>query len=160
MHDTDPRLASLLKGLGRHIGLPDLALSDDNICRIVLDGHLVIDIEHQPATDNVQVFSVVGPHPGDNVHLLHRLLAGNLFGQGTGGAVLGLDEQRGEILLCQPFDLSVTTPERFISILDTFAGFVQAWTEEILDAEEEDAVADHDEASESSMTGPAGFIRV
>jgi hypothetical protein len=158
MTDADPRLAFLLSALGAHIGLPNLALSDDNICRIVLDGSLVIDIEHRLGSDNVQAFSVVGPHPGDNVQLLHKLLAGNLFGQGTGGAVLGLDEQRGEVLLCQPFDLSVITSERFISTMEAYVGYAQAWTSEILDSLEDEVIADdtHDVPS----SGSAGFIRV
>ncbi len=159
MSDTDPRLASLLSALGAHIGLPGLELNADHVCRLVLDDTVIIDIEHQPGTDNVQAFSVVGPHPGDNVVLLQKLLAANLFGQGTGGAILALDEERGEVLLSHPFDLSTTTTERFISTLEGYVGYVQAWmTEitEILDQEPADSVTSEAAPADSAT----GYIRV
>ncbi len=154
---NDPRLQDLLSALGAHVGITGLALNDDNVCRLVLDRTLVIDIEHLPGTPTVQVYSVVGGHPGNNAALCHRLLSANLFGQGTGGAVLALDEQRGEVLLVQSFDLATTTAEAFVAKLDGYVGYVEAWTAELVSAAEDD---DDDDEPADDATHPSAFIRV
>lgn len=155
MSAPDPRLQDLLSALGAHVGIADLRLNDDNVCRLVLDRTLILDIEHLPGTDTVQVYSVVGAHPGENVALCHRLLSANLFGQGTGGGVLALDEQRGEVLLVQPVDLSTCGPEKFVALLDSYVGYVEAWTAELVAAADED-----DGDMETSIPDASSFIRV
>lgn len=158
MSATDPRISRLIDALATHVGVKDLEMNDDNVCRLVLDGTLVLDIEHQPGTDVLQAYSVVGPSPGGNVALCHHLLSANLFGRGTGGAVLGLDEQRGEVLLVHTFDLATLTPEKFVSTLESFVGYVQSWTAELQELAGED---DEDEEEEPAHgDGASPFIRV
>lgn len=157
---NDPRITDLLAALGAHVGIADLEMNADNVCRLVLDRSLIIDIEHLPGTDVLQVYSVVGGHPGNNVELCLRLLSANLFGQGTGGAVLALDDQRGEVLLVQNFDLATLTSEKFISTLDSYVGYAATWTAELIEAShDEDDASDEDDLSSSSGEPPA-FIRV
>ncbi len=159
MSNPDSRLSELLAALGAHVGVPNLVLNDDNVCRLVLDRTLVIDIEHLPDTNLLQVYSVVGGHPGNNADICHRLLSANLFGRGTGGAILGLDEQRGEILLVQPFDLATATPDKFVATLETFVGYVETWTAELIGAAA-DADSDDDEEAADRAGGASSFIRV
>lgn len=161
MSTTDPRVSSLISALGAHVGIADLEMNDDNVCRLVLDGSLVIDIEHLPGGDILQAYSAVGGHPGGNAELCHHLLSANLFGRGTGGAVLGLDEQRGEILLVHTFDLATLTQEKFVATLEGFVGYVQSWTAELLEAAQDFEEDDEDEEAPAGGTEPAGsFIRV
>lgn len=157
---NDPRITDLLAALGAHVGIPDLEMNDDNVCRLVLDRSLVVDMEHLPGTNVLQVYSVVGGHPENNLALCHQLLAANLFGQGTGGAVLALDESRGEVLLVQTFDLSTVTPEVFVTTLESYVGYVSTWTEELLKAEGEDEPGDSDEGPDSGLPDASAFIRV
>lgn len=159
MATQDPRITALITALGTHVGISDLALGEDNVCRLVQDGTVVVDIEHQPGTDNAQVFSIVGTHPGSNVALLHRLLEANLFGQGTGGSQLGLDEERGEIVLSHAVDLTTMTAERFISLLDAFVGYAQTWSQEILDLQNAEEEAPESGEASTEASSPE-FIRV
>ena len=159
MPDTDLRVHSLLAALGAKIGLPDLAPNEDNVCRIVIDDTVVIDMEHQPGTDNFQAFAVVGGDPGGNVALLRKLLSANLFGQGTGGSVLGLDDQRGEILLTQGFDLSTTTEVAFVAKMESFSDYVRSWLDEV-NEELDSASEESAEAEPGDNGGAGGFIRV
>lgn len=142
-----------LEALGSHIGIHDLKLNDDHVCRLVLDKTLVIDIEHIVGTDTVHAYAVVGTHLGNNATVYRKLLSANLFGNGTGGAVLAFDEQRDEVLLTHTFDLESATPEKFVSTLDSFVGYVETWTAELLAESEEES---DDDASEDSHD----FIRV
>lgn len=157
---NDPRITDLLAALGAHVGIPDLAMNDDNVCRLVLDRSMIVDIEHLPGTDVLQVYSVVGGHPRHNAELCCRLLSANLFGQGTGGAVLALDEQRGEVLLTQNFDLATVTPGKFVSTLEGFVGYASSWTGELLEAEAETDQDEDDGDQGPGSSDTAAFIRV
>ena len=156
MSKSSIRMNHLLEALGSHIGIRDLKLNDDHVCRLVLDKTLVIDIEHIVGTETVHVYAVVGTHLGNGPTVYRKLLSANLFGNGTGGAVLAFDDQRDEVLLTHTFDLEVVTPEKFVATLDSFVGYVETWTNELL-AESED---EDEESDDDSSEDPNGFIRV
>lgn len=148
----------LLSALGTHIGLTDLAFNEENICRLVFDNAIVVDLEYLPDADTLQVYSVVSNDPGESVLTLRKLLSANLFGQGTGGAVLSLDEDRGEVLLSRSFEVATIHSRAFIEQLDAFATHVEAWTSELVDASEEDAPPAL--RQDPGLHESAGFIRI
>lgn len=124
----------LLSALGEAIGIHPLNFNDDGVCRLMLDGVLVIDIELQPDKGLLLLHSVVGPHPGDNLALCHQLLSANLFGRGTGEATLALDEQRDELLLFRTIRIEGTTPSEFVAAVESFSIHADYWTSQIMEA--------------------------
>jgi len=148
----------LLSTLGTHIGLADLTFNEENVCRLVFDKAIVVDLEYLPDTHLLQVYSVVGNDPGESVATLRKLLSANLFGQGTGGAVLSLDEDRGEILLSRTFDVSAVDSRVFIEQLDVFASHVEAWTAELVTDSGDDAGTALPDGP--SLEASAAFIRI
>ncbi len=155
MSDSGNAASDFLAALGNTIGTPDLEWNEENVCRLILDDRLVIDLEKAPDSNMVQIYAVVGVDPGDNATVLRHLLSANLFGQGTSGAVLGLDEDRGEILLTQKVDTALLSAEEAVTRLEAFVNYAEAWTHELLD------LAGSAEGEDSSAEEPApDFLRV
>lgn len=73
---------------------------------------------------------VVGPCPKGNLEIFYaELLGANLFGGGTRGAVLGLDEEGGNITLSKTIPFHVNYQE-FHDALEDFTNVVDFWYEE------------------------------
>jgi hypothetical protein len=72
----------------------------------------------------------IAPLPGrPTEEFLTRLMLGNLFGQGTKGAVLGINEDGSLLTLTQTIDYNVEYKE-FRDILEDFTNSVDLWSEE------------------------------
>lgn len=74
----------------------------------------------------------VGPYPTkDEPEFLDQMLVSNLFGQGTEGAVLGVDEEKKKVVLVRDIQRDVDYQE-FKDILEDFLNAVDIWHEEVL----------------------------
>ncbi len=79
----------------------------------------------------------VGPLPGENdAELMDRMLVGNLFGQGTEGAVLGVDEEKKRVILVRSVSRNVDYQE-FKDILEDFLNAADIWHDEITNPQTE-----------------------
>ncbi|MCL1126830.1 type III secretion system chaperone [Shewanella surugensis] len=74
------------------LGNPALAFNSDNVCRLVIDNQLVIDLEW--LDDNaLYMYSDIGHSPLLSKEQLTLLLEANAFGQGTGKACFAINNQ-------------------------------------------------------------------
>lgn len=122
----------LLANLGQNIGLPNLAFSDYNTCRLEVGEGLMVDIEHAAEAGLLHIYAVVGVLPEiGREKLYEKLLTANLFGGGTGGASLAVDVEERQILLCRSFPDELLEPTEFLHLLEGFLAAVKAWTEEL-----------------------------
>ena len=123
---------SILTQLGQQMGLPQLKLDENNVCRLVFDQRLVVDIE---ATDNNKVihfYALVGELPPENKEdFMANLLEANLFGKGTGGSAFALDHNHQEIYLCRLLLIDSLAYQDFVNILETFVNHLEAWMDKI-----------------------------
>ena len=121
-------LGNILKEFGQATGLGPLALDGNNLCRLVFDGNLTVDIELLPDGRRFYVHAVVGPLPGSGgPDLLRSLLGANLFGRETGGAVLALDPDLDELLLFREFDAAATDYDAFVAALEALLNALERW---------------------------------
>lgn len=73
----------------------------------------------------------LGPIPREGeTEFFTRLLLGNLFGQGTRGSVLGLNEEGNQLTLTQDVDYNAEYKE-FRDVLEDFINSVDFWRLEI-----------------------------
>lgn len=116
----------LIHELALSIGVPDLVPDSDGDCALRIDGEF--DINLKATGDRVVVFSVVGVlHEHDNQRA-RQLLEANLFGQGTGGALLGIDNrQPANIILSRSFDVATTTSQGLAAHLHQLIDESRAW---------------------------------
>lgn len=86
-----------------------VALNEAGTAALAFEGGPTLNLEHDPGTDSLQCYIVIGPAPADperRQDLFRRLLATNLFCRDTDGATLGLDEITGELILSRRLELS------------------------------------------------------
>ena len=160
-------IEDVLKELGNQMGLPNLKLDENKVCRLIFDKKFTIDIEASEDLKTVHIYSAlcIIP-PRDKETLYESLLEANLFGRGTGGAAFGVDIEMGEILLSQKLVMEKLDYQDFVNVLESFVNHVEAWTEKIdtgeyahekgrASAAKKDAKA----TSSKEEEPPAGFIR-
>lgn len=126
------KIESLLTELGNQMGLPNLKLDENKVCRLIFDKKFTVDIEASEDLKIVHIYSAlcIIP-PRDKENLYESLLEASLFGRGTGGASFGVDLEMGEILLSITIEMEKTDYQDFVNILEKFVNHVEAWTEKI-----------------------------
>lgn len=115
--------------LGRQMGF-ELALDDNRACRLLFDGTLAVDIEAPRALPDTLVMSckVAGGLPADGREaVLRMLLEANLFGRGTGGGVLAIDDERDEIVLHRTLAMNRADVVDLVDALEQLLQYAEAW---------------------------------
>lgn len=126
------KIESILTELGNQMGLPNLKLDANKVCRLIFDKKFTVDIEASEDLTIVHLYSALCTiPPSDKENLYESLLEANLFGRGTGGSAFGVDIEMGEILLSRTVVMEKTDYQDFVNILEAFVNHVEAWTEKI-----------------------------
>ncbi|MBI1247973.1 hypothetical protein GC197_09055 [bacterium] len=141
-----------IQNLGSELGLSDLKFSDELTCRLIVGDQAVIDLEWVEAEGVLQMYSAIGPEPQDESELLREMLVANLFGAGTGKAVLAIDESAREVLLCREFAIASFDTKQFAEQLNAFIERTAYWTERLAKIEP----GDSSEGDSEAFTPPAG----
>jgi hypothetical protein len=91
-----------------------------------------IDIQIQRLTQGFLLKAKVGEVPKEKEEdLYHQMLMANLFGQGTRGAVLALEDEGGYLTLSRAIDYDINYKD-FKDLVDDFINSVDFWHEEML----------------------------
>ncbi len=118
---------SLIKELGPIIKLPDLALDENNVCRVEFDD-MPVDFEALPDGSMLYIYAQVIPVPlSGREKLFSRVLIGNLFGGETLGATLGYDVNQEAIIMHIALSVENTTYPDFQTILERFLDRLKYW---------------------------------
>ncbi|HSI85297.1 MAG: type III secretion system chaperone [Candidatus Methylacidiphilales bacterium] len=121
-------LENLLSELAQKMGLPHLRLNSQGVVRLVFDRNIVVDVEGPRGAPVFHLITLLGSVPSEGQECLFaRLLEANTFGHGTGGAVLSLDSEAGEIFLHRTFDRYCTDAEFFIGAFAAFVDAAEDW---------------------------------
>ena len=106
-----------------------LATQMGGVYAMPLEENLVITITDRPPGFNLSC--PLGALPKQNEEAcLTRLMLGNLFGQGTKGAVLGLNSEGSLLTLTQTIDYTIKYKD-FRDILEDFINTVDYWVAEM-----------------------------
>jgi hypothetical protein len=120
--------AALLGELARHLGVNELALDHNGVCRLVFDGKVVVDLEPSRDGRSLHMCGVVARIPAEGREgLFAGLLDANYFGQGTGRAVLAIDSQNNEVVLQQQLELETLAASSFAQELQAFTDRLEDW---------------------------------
>lgn len=157
-NETAMNIPDLMSELGKQMGLEDLKLDRDGVCRLVFDGKLAVDFESGEDGRVLHLYSILSPLPGEGTEMLClRLLEANLFGRGTGGATFAVDPDPGDVVLFRTFDMERTDFQGFINQLESFVNHLEGWSREIIRTPSE-AGAEPEAGPPPGESGP-GFIR-
>lgn len=120
---------NLLSELGTLMGISDLQFDAQGCARLVFDGAVTLNLEHEAGSSRLQIYSVIGKVPLENrEHVFQILLEGNLFGAETGGAVLAVDPLEREIVLFRTLEGEGITGAAFAEVVGSFVDAVEDWT--------------------------------
>lgn len=143
------RLVSLF---GLESGTP-LALGPSGTLDLVFENGRTLTLEHDEEQDVLHCYVVLGQNP---VHSAERatayrwMLAANVFGHGTGGATLGLDETTDELLLTQRIALQDANVSGLREIVESMVEVAATWSEKLASASAS--------SSSSAFAPSAGFL--
>ena len=153
-------LAELIRELGQDIGLPDLDLdSDTGAVRLVFDDDFEVEFE-EPGNGRVCfVYAVVGSLPVNAPGtLFFEFMQANLFGRETGGANLGYDAAREELMLFLRLHARDMNYPTFREEVENFLAALKKWRAAL----KHDAVSLSGEAGMtlSHAADPLSFVKV
>lgn len=140
-------LKDILAELGKQIGLDDVKLDENGLCRLVFDKNYIVDIEEAEDKKTVHIYSPICIIPTEGKEALYAtILEANLFGQGTGGATFAIDQNLNEVLLFRTLDIEKTDYQDFANELEEFVGWVATWMEKIKAQDFQQPIQDSDES--------------
>ena len=145
----------LIAHLRAELELDDLEFNSVNVCRLLVDDDVEIDLEYVAEDDALYCYSVVGTtfDEGQRKDWAEVLLAANLFGRDTGGASFALDDETDDILLCRVFDMADLSADRFLRQLEEFSSVSVYWVERLSEA------SDSEEFGEMNFQNAPNIIR-
>lgn len=122
-------LEKYLKTLSENLGQEMPPKNSQGSFSLLFSEHLKIVFSENPSGIHLQ--SPIAPCPQrEKEEAFSMLLFANLFGQGTGGAVLALDEEAKDLTLSKTLTLDVFY-ETFYDDVEDFANYVEFWQKEI-----------------------------
>lgn len=127
-------LQKLITQLGRDLSMEDLITSSE-------DRHYLLPFEDEIEVEAVELEKsyllkgIIGPYPQQNTEsFLLKTMEANLFGIGTRGAVIGLNEEGKLLTLSQELDYNCPFKD-FKEKLEDFISVIDFWRKEALKPE-------------------------
>jgi hypothetical protein len=135
----------LLKRIGKSLGIPDLALDENNHCILLFDEKIVLNIDLDEEGKKLVTYAYIGEVPLECRELvLEKALEGNFFWNETDGGTLGIDRQSQSLVLAKAFGLPLKDSKVFEESLASFVEVVEKWitrietlSKEVMDRMEE-----------------------
>lgn len=121
-----------LTELGQKMGIERLALDEDNCCRLVFDGSVIVDMEYIEEEQKLYVYSPVCPLPIQDKALFYEdLLKANMFAADTNGSSFAVNEVAGGVILNRVFKPDQMDFNDFCQKLELFVSTVETWMEKL-----------------------------
>jgi hypothetical protein len=115
------RAQDLIQTFAAQAGISGLALNSAGRARLVVDGDLTVEMEHEAAGDILHLYAAVGTMPPQPpAELLLRALGINLFCRETLGAALAHDAATAEFILCRQIELEGVDTAHFTRHVENF----------------------------------------
>lgn len=124
----------LLADFGRAVGAPELVPDEDGYCGFRLDDAVLVQLQLNPHTGDLTLFSALGPiDAGHRAAITERLLNANLFWQGTDGGTLGLDLEGEQVVLARQVPIGQLDGPGFVQAVERFSRACDAWREYLVE---------------------------
>ncbi|MFO1058436.1 MAG: type III secretion system chaperone [Dongiaceae bacterium] len=126
MSDLDA-VQQVIGEFGKSIGIDDLALDAEGYCCLAIDHDLIVNIELDATDGQLVLYSVVGQPGPDRAAVLETLMQANYLGQGTRGAILGLQPGTGAVVLSRALPADRLDLPAFNGALERFVNTAEDW---------------------------------
>jgi hypothetical protein len=122
------RFHEFMSRLGVELRLPGLSPDAQGACAVRLDG-MTLSFYGDP-DEAFTLMCRLGSVDAGDLAAQEALLAGNLFSDGAGGSVLGIDAQ-WQVYLSQRFQPADLGFPRFLSSVERFADLAACWQQHL-----------------------------
>jgi hypothetical protein len=146
----------LLKQLAQSLNLPNLAFNGQGCARIVFNGKVDVDIEHDHVSGELNLSTNLGSMPATGGEALYlSLLQANLRGQQTLGATLAVDEIEHQIVLNRTLLVRELAVDDLLDVFQRFCASAGYWQQTLGYAPSGDTAPDVPTPAPAS----SGFLR-
>lgn len=113
--------------MGRACGF-SLPVDDTGYTSLEVDGSLICNIQYIEPADAAYIYFEIGRIvAGGEGKVAPELLAGNLFGLGTGGGVLAMEPESRKVMYSYQCGLTELSHEWFLDIMDSVMRQAEYW---------------------------------
>lgn len=146
----------LVRALGRHIGLPELALDAEGEAELVIAGDVELSLVHLPQLPGIVVAAPIPNVPVARPEYLKIMMQANMSWRLTRGGAFVMLPGRDDVMLCCLIVLSAgeNAVERLDRELADIVAYVRFWQAEI-----DTALAREREAEETAAAVSVGAVR-
>ena len=117
-----------ISNYGKEVGLPELKFDEEGICSLSFDSTINVDIVYRKEQDQCIFAAPIGDIPVEHKEeYFRRLLVANAFGLENAGAIIGLDEEKDNVVLSYTFIASTFSFDLFKTVLGNFVNMVEDW---------------------------------
>lgn len=153
----------LMRKFAEKVGIADLPVSEDGVCRVEIDGMNVSFIE-VPETRQLVTWAEVGEPPPEGRERLYRVLMESMYmGKATGGSTFSIDSETGLVHLFRLDPLPLLDLDTFTPMLERFVNVLEEWRKIVADyrgvASQLEKAAATEEVATRQM-GANGFMQV
>lgn len=121
-------LSELLTELGCKINIDDLALDENNICRLVFDDRIVIDMESLEEEEALFIYTPICRIPSKGeLKFYKNMLSANAFCRETGNGFLSLDTESDTIMLQEKIIYDGLSFTAFFNRFEIFVVCAEKW---------------------------------
>jgi hypothetical protein len=117
---------TLLAHLAEITGVDRLQFDHDGDAAFSFEGGATVQLKNLPDQDAMIMFCNLGPIAIETAAATQRMLAANLFWQGTGGSTLGITAA-GDVVLAERLNVASTNPAGFIAAVERLADYADDW---------------------------------
>lgn len=122
---ADPKI--LFSEFGRKLGIPDLALDENNAIRLSFDD-IVVDAQYDPDKKHMVLLSILGDFPAtNNAEVYANLLEVNLAGLLVGSGAVGLDRQENRLIYVDHLSFEGLSQEALEEFFRKSVNVAEAW---------------------------------
>ncbi|MCD0457901.1 type III secretion system chaperone [Roseiconus lacunae] len=116
---------TLIEDFGRHLGVPDVCFNKSGVCRLIVAERFTVDLEYledrRPnELPQIGIHCVLHHEANDLAKLYRHFLASNLYDRASNRSILGIDEERDELILFRYIGLHGVDVHRLDSVLSQF----------------------------------------
>ncbi|MCX8957620.1 type III secretion system chaperone [Erwinia psidii] len=153
-------MQDLLAALARRLEMGTLSLDSNQLCCLKVNT-LEMTLEYMEQQNWLFVYLNIGALSAAHGNvLLTDILAANLFHYGTSdGAAFGLDQEKGELLLFQRFQLPAVDEASFVSACVQMIEVAKIWQSKLLHGPAGSSVASRMPTQQGLTLNMAGKIR-
>jgi len=132
--DNRKHFEAIVTELGKSMGIPDLALDEEDGCVIAFDEEIVVNLQYVVDNNSLILFSNLGTIDGkEGSDLFAEMLEANFYERARGGCSIGYHRETETALSIYQTPVGFLEPQEFENIVERFVNYSKAWQKRLIE---------------------------